>query len=64
MWRSQLETLPSALEGRGTLNAHQIVLAPSRLRPCYPTDPNFDCTLGCSHATDCPYSCVCELQAG
>jgi hypothetical protein len=55
---SSFETLPSAPEARGTLKGHQIQLTPSRLRPCYPTDPNFDCTWTCSHGSDCPDYCI------
>lgn len=55
---SSFETLPSAPKERGTLKGHQIQLPPSRFRPCYPTDPNFDCTFTCSHGSDCPDYCI------
>lgn len=29
----------------------------SLIGPCYPTDPNFDCTYGCSRDTACPDRC-------
>ncbi len=32
--------------------------AESFLEPCYPTDPNFDCTYGCSQNTGCPDGCI------
>jgi hypothetical protein len=49
---------PERSERRGTLKGHQIQLPPSRFRPCYPTDPNFDCTWTCSHGSDCPDYCI------
>ena len=56
---TSFETLPTSRQARGTVNGNQILPAPeSLLGPCYPTDPNFDCTYGCSHNTDCAGSCV------
>jgi hypothetical protein len=52
---ASFETVADRANARGTVDAHQI--RPSRLRPCYPTDPNFDCTYGCSQITACP-GCV------
>lgn len=51
------EAEPGAQQERGTLNAHQMQVPPSRFRPCYETDPNFDCTFLCSHDT-CPNYCI------
>lgn len=56
---TSFETVSSSRQGRGTVNAHQILPAPeSLLGPCYPTDANFDCTYGCSQDTGCADSCV------
>lgn len=45
---------------RGTVRANGGTIVPpeSRLAPCYPTDPRFDCTYGCSHWTGCPDGCI------
>lgn len=48
---------------RGTLRAHDGGPKPapqSLIGPCYPTDPNFDCTFGCSRDSGCPYNCVSD----
>ena len=46
---------------RGTLHAYAGGPKPPRpslIGPCYPTDPNFDCTYGCSRESACPDNCV------
>ncbi len=53
---TSFETVAGGPVMRGTVDAHQI--GASRLRPCYPTDPNFDCTYGCTANTGCPDNCV------
>jgi hypothetical protein len=56
---TSFEPVPSGRQGRGTVNANQIHPAPeSFVGPCYPTDPNFDCTYGCSQDTGCQDTCV------
>jgi hypothetical protein len=54
------ETAADALQVRGTVDAHGKPLPPppSMIGPCYPTDPNFDCTYGCSRESACPDNCV------
>lgn len=53
------DTAPSAPRLRGTVQAHMPKPAPeSMIGPCYPTDPNFDCTYGCSRESACPDNCV------
>lgn len=57
---------------RGTVQGNAVAPQPvSRLQcnsiiaPCYPTDPNFDCTYGCSQNTACPERCfIAEQPAG
>jgi hypothetical protein len=59
---TSFETAPvSALRGTVRANDAQPVSkanCASILAPCYPTDPNFDCTYGCSRDTGCPDQCV------
>jgi hypothetical protein len=56
---TSFETLPHGRQGRGTVNGNQILPAPpSLIGPCYPTDPNYDCTYGCSQNTVCKDNCV------
>jgi hypothetical protein len=52
---TSFETVAGGPVMRGTVDAHQV--GASRLRPCYPTDPNFDCTYGCTANTGCQ-NCV------
>lgn len=56
---TSFEPAPDAPQLRGTVNAHgKPQPAPeSFIGPCYPTDPNFDCTYGCSRDTGCPENC-------
>lgn len=51
-------TAAHAPQPRGTMKGHQVLAPPSFLGPCYPTDPNFDCTYGCSQNTACADACV------
>ena len=54
-------TSPGEPQLRGTLRAYEGGPKPpphSVFGPCYPTDPNFDCTYGCSMDTGCPEGCV------
>ena len=57
---TSFETSNVAPAQLGTVRGQQQVApAPaSFLAPCYPTDPNFDCTYGCSQNTACPDRCV------
>lgn len=51
---------------RGTLHAYEggpKPAPPSFIGPCYPTDPNFDCTYGCSRDTGCPDNCIMISEA-
>ena len=51
---------------RGTLHAYGGGPKPtpqSFFGPCYPTDPNFDCTYGCSRDTGCPDNCILISEA-
>ena len=56
---TSFETTSSGAQVRGTLHAYEGPKPPpaSRFGPCYPTDPNFDCTYGCSMNTACPERC-------
>jgi hypothetical protein len=60
---TSFETSNVAHAQLGTVRGQQQVApAPaSFLAPCYPTDPNFDCTYGCSQNTACPERCVVLL---
>ncbi|HET6230705.1 MAG TPA: hypothetical protein VFE05_11600 [Longimicrobiaceae bacterium] len=40
------------------VSAAALVPQPSLIGPCYPTDPNAECTFGCSHDTRCPDRCI------
>jgi hypothetical protein len=42
----------------GTVHGRSIVPTPPTFGPCQPTDPNFDCTYGCSQDTGCPENCM------
>ncbi|HEY0018058.1 MAG TPA: hypothetical protein VGC13_17210 [Longimicrobium sp.] len=56
---TSFDTAPNGPQARGTVDAYAKPVPPeSRLGPCYPTDPNFDCTYGCSRDTGCPDQCV------
>ncbi|HSU15590.1 pinensin family lanthipeptide [Longimicrobium sp.] len=57
---TSFETSNVAPAQAGTVRGQQQVVPapPSFLGPCYPTDPNFDCTFGCSQNTACPERCV------
>ena len=63
---TSFETAPDAPRLRGTVDGHaKPVPQPSLIGPCYPTDPNFDCTYGCSRPSACPDNCfiiVTELD--
>jgi hypothetical protein len=55
------EPAPNAPQARGTLYAHAKPQPPSAFT-CptalnFPTDPDFDCTYGCSRDTGCPDQC-------
>ncbi|HEX8392139.1 MAG TPA: pinensin family lanthipeptide [Longimicrobium sp.] len=58
---TSFETSPISTE-RGTVQGNAQPVSKfncaSILAPCYPTDPNFDCTYGCSRDTGCPDTCV------
>jgi hypothetical protein len=56
------EPAPAEPQARGTLYAHA---KPQPLTfgctlGCQPTDPNLDCTYGCSFVTACPNGCFPE----
>jgi hypothetical protein len=51
---TSFETLPAARSSAGTVRAREEMPAPTVFH-C-PTDPNFDCTYGCSN-TVCPDGC-------
>lgn len=57
---TSFETASNEPQLRGTVDAHgKPQPAPeSMIGPCYPTDPNFDCTYGCSRESACPDNCV------
>jgi hypothetical protein len=57
---TSFETSPAMSRQAGTVRGQQEVVPvpPSRFAPCYPTDPNFDCTYGCSQNTACPEYCL------
>lgn len=60
---TSFDTAPDGPQVRGTVDAHgkPQPAPPSMFGPCYPTDPNFDCTYGCSRPSACPDNCVILL---
>jgi hypothetical protein len=57
---TSFDTAPMGPQVRGTVNANgkPQPVPPTLIGPCYPTDPNFDCTYGCSRESVCPDNCV------
>lgn len=56
---TSFETCPAGPRERGTVEARgEVQPAPPTLFMCQPTDPNFDCTYGCSWNTGCPENCM------
>jgi hypothetical protein len=59
---TSFETGSAGPQGRGTVNGREMP-PPQTMRNCpetmfaCPTDPNFDCTYGCSNFTNCPENC-------
>ena len=54
---TSFDPAPNAPQGRGTIDGHA---KPTVVFTCTcnePTNPDRDCTLGCSIMTDCPYNC-------
>src|SRR5687768_16390199 len=48
---------------RGTIRGRSFVPTPPlTFGPCQPTDPNFDCTYGCSQDTGCPENCMFTMS--
>ena len=55
---TSFDTAPNGPAARGTIDGHA---KPTQNFTCTcnePTNPDRDCTLGCSINTDCPYSCT------
>jgi hypothetical protein len=53
---TSFETSAAAIEQVGTVQGRGAVANATRF--ACPTDPNFDCTFGCSQHTLCPDTCV------
>jgi hypothetical protein len=58
---TSFETGAAGLE-LGTVHGRSIVPTPPTFGPCQPTDPNFDCTYGCSQDTGCPENCMVTVS--
>jgi hypothetical protein len=54
---TSFDTTPDEPRARGTVDGHA---KPTQFLTCGcgPTDPNLDCTYGCSRDTGCPDQCV------
>jgi len=65
---TSFETGAAAPLRRGTVLGRDAKPAPLTFNNCpqtawtCPTDPNFDCTYGCSMNTACPEGCVVQLE--
>jgi hypothetical protein len=55
---TSFETGAARAQERGTVHGRSVEPAPPTFGPCLPTDPNFDCTYGCSQDTGCPQNCM------
>jgi hypothetical protein len=55
---TSFETGAAGPHERGTVRGLSFVPTPPTFGPCQPTDPNFDCTYGCSQDTGCPENCM------
>jgi hypothetical protein len=55
---TSFDTAPDAPQMRGTVDGHAKPSQQFITCACEPTDPNRDCTLGCSRDSGCPDNCV------
>jgi hypothetical protein len=60
---TSFDTAPNAPQTRGTVDGHAKPTLFITCR-CEPTDPNMDCTYGCSRDTGCPDNCIIISENG